>query len=173
MKEGSKNEYGRKKMKICKTLTACTFLILSLALTTSLVMADEELNAEFQVAAGMGQIERVQSLLRQGAEVNSRAPSAGNVPAGGTAIMLAAARNHIEVVKLLISHGADVNQADEGEGTPLIYSVWKGHKDIVALLLEKGADIYAKTRDGRTPLSVAKQYGHTEIEKMLKAAANK
>lgn len=162
---------GGRKMKICKTLTACTFLILSLALTTSLVMADEKLNSEFRVAAGMGQIERVQSLLKQGADVNSRAPSAGNVPAGGTALMLASARNHPEIVRLLISHGADVNQADEGGGTPLIYAVWKGYKDIVALLLKNGTDIYAKTRDGRTPLSVAKQAGHTEIIKMLKAAA--
>lgn len=159
-------------MKKCKTVTACAVLTLLLALT-SLAMADERLNSDFRVAAGMGQMERVQSLLKQGADVNSRAPSAGEVPAGGTALMLAAARNHLEIVKFLISKGANVNQADEGGGTALIYAAWKGYKDIVAVLLEKGADIFAKTRDGRTPLSVAKQYGHTEIEQMLKTAAKK
>lgn len=160
-------------MKMFKTLAGCAFFILSLAVMTSLAMADEKRNSEFRVAAGMGQFERVQSLLNQGADVNSRAPSAGNMPAGGTALMLAAARNHLEIVKFLISNGANVNLADEGGGTALIYAVWKGYQDIVALLLEKGSDIYAKTRDGRTPLSVAKQHGHTEIEKMLKAAAKK
>ena len=158
-------------MKMFNVLVGCAFCILSLAVMTSPAMADEKLNSEFWVAAGMGQLERVQSLLKQGADINSRAPSAGNVPAGGTALMLAAARNHLQMVKFLISNGANVNLADEGGGTALIYAVWTGYKDLVALLLEKGADIYAKTRDGRTPLSVAKQYGHTEIEKMLKAAA--
>ncbi len=134
---------------------------------------DEELNSEFRVAAGMGQMGRVQNLLKQGADVNSRAPSAGAVPAGGTALMLAAARNHLEMVKFLISHGAKVDQADQGGGTALIYGVWKGYKGVVAVLLENGADVHARTRDGRTPLSVAKQYGYTEIEEMLKAASKK
>ena len=160
-------------MKFFNTSVACAFLILSLTVITQLAMADEQLNSEFRVGAGMGQMEHVQSLLKRGANINSRAPSAGNVSGGGTAIMLAAARNHLQMVKFLISNGANVNLADEGGGTALIYAVWKGYKDIVALLLEKGADIYAKTRDGRTPLSVAKQYGHSEIEKMLKAAAKK
>ncbi len=87
--------------------------------------------------------------------------------------MLAATINNLEIVNILISHGADVNQADEGGATLLIYAVWKGNKDIVALLLKNGADIYAKTRDGRTPLSVAKQAGHTEIIEMLKVSAMK
>lgn len=160
-------------MKRFKTLVGCVFVILSFALMTTLSLADEKLNSEFRVAAGLGQMEKVQKLLKQGADINSRAPSAGNVPAGGTALMLAAARNHLDMVKFLISKGAKVNLADKGGGTALIYSVWKGHKDIVAHLLEKDADIFAKTRDGRTPLSVAKQSGHKEIEKMLKDAVKK
>lgn len=159
-------------MKYRNILVICAFLALLLA-STSLVVADERINSEFRIAAGMGQMERVQFLLKQGADINSRAPSAGDVPAGGTALMLATARNHLEMVKFLISKGANVNQADEGGGTALIYAVWKGYKDIVAVLIGKGADIYAKTSDGRTPLSVAKQYGHTEIEKMMKDAAKK
>ena len=160
-------------MKMFKLLVVAGLCVLSLAVMTSPAMANEKLNSEFRVAAGMGQLERVKSFLKQGADINSRAPSAGAVPAGGTALMLAAASNHLEIVKFLISNGANVNQADNGGGTALIYAVWKGYKDIVALLLKKDADIYAKTRDGRTPLSVAKHYGHTEIEKMLKVAAKK
>jgi ankyrin repeat protein len=161
------------RMTKVKSFAGCVAFTLHLLVLVSFVGAGENLNSEFRVAAGLGQLERVQVLLKQGAEIDSRAPSAGNVPAGGTALMLAAARDHIEVVKFLISKGANVNLADEGGGTALIYTVWKGNKEIVALLLEKGADIYARTRDGRTPLSVAKQYGHTDIEQMLKAAAKK
>lgn len=160
-------------MKIFKTLAACALFILSIAVTTLYAFAGEKLNSEFRVAAGMGKMELVKSLLKQEADVNSRAPSAGNVPAGGTALMLATGNEHLQMVKFLILKGANVNLADKGGGTALIYTVWKGYKDIVALLIEKDADIYAKTRDGRTPLSIAKQYGYTEIEKMLKATAKK
>lgn len=156
-----------------RAAVGCVWCIMSIGVMTSPVRADERLNSEFRMAAGMGQLERVQDFVKQGAEVNSRGPSAGNVPAGATALMLAAARDHLEVVKFLVSKGARVNQADDGGGTALIYAVWKGYKDIVAFLLKSGADVYARTKDGRTPLSVARQFGHGEIERMLKAAAEK
>ena len=156
-----------------RQVLTCTVAILALFVVTRVARADEERNAEFRVKAGLGEVERVRTLLKQGVDVNCRAPSTGSVPAGTTALMAAAARNHLDVVKLLTANGANVNQADEGGGTALIYAVWKGYKDIVAHLLEKGADVHAKTRDGRTPLSVSIQYGHREIETMLKAAADK
>ena len=62
-------------MRIYKILTGRTLLILLFVLTTSLAMAGEKLDSEFRLAAGMGQMERVQSLLKQGADINSRAPS--------------------------------------------------------------------------------------------------
>lgn len=138
-------------MKIFKTLVARVFFILSFAVITQLAMADEHLNSEFRIAAGMGQLERVKNLLTHGAEINSRGPSTSRVPAGVTALMLAATSNHLQVVKFLIDKGANINQTDDGGATALIYSTWKGNRAIVALLLKEGADIYAKTRDGRTP----------------------
>jgi len=156
-----------------RQVVGCIAAMLALSMMPRAALADEELNAEFRVKAGLGEIQRVRELLKQGVDVNCRAPSTGTVPAGTTALMLAAARDHLDVVKLLVANGANVNQADEGGGTALIYAVWKGHKDVVAHLLEKGANVHAKTRDGRTPLSVASQFGRTEIESMLKAAADK
>lgn len=160
-------------MKESKRLVFWALIIVRVAVTTSPVMADERLNSDFRIAAISGEMNRVEKLLKNGAEVNSRGPAAGRVPAGMTALMGAATNNHLEVVKLLISHGANINQADDGGGTALIYAVWKGNKKVVSFLLENGADVYAKTRDGRTPLSIAKQAGHTEIVKMLKATAMK
>jgi len=53
----------------------------------------------------------------------------------------AAERGHLDVVKLLLEHGADPNvQDDEGE-TPLHHAAaWRDNVDIVRLLLEHGAD---------------------------------
>lgn len=158
-------------MKRYKYLVNGVLFALSLVLITSFAVADSKVNSDFRIAAGMGQMDRVHALLKQGADINSGGPSSGSVPGGGTALMLAATRNHPEMVGFLISQGADVNQSDNGGGTALIYAVWKGYRDIVAFLLDHNADVYAKTRDGRTPLSVAKQAGHTDIAKMLKAKA--
>jgi hypothetical protein len=127
----------------------------------------EEINSQFRIAAGLGRIAEVRSLLERGADVNSTGPGTDQVPAGGTALMLAAARNQKDVVRLLLSKGGNPNQADKGGGTALIYASWKGNLDIVKTLLESGADVNATTRDGRTPLTVARNGGHSEIVSLL------
>jgi hypothetical protein len=47
----------------------------------------------------------------------------------------------LEVVKLLIEKGADINQADKYGHTPLYWASDHGHLELVKLLIEKGADI--------------------------------
>ncbi len=128
------------------------------------------MTSELHLAAGLGDIARVTKLLEQGADVNAGGPAAGNVPAGCAALMLAAARNHEDMVKFLLSRGADPNQSDQGGGTALIYASWKGYKDTVSVLLVAGADPDATTRDGRSALSVARQSGHNEVVTILESA---
>ena len=130
-------------------------------------VSSADINSNFRIAAGLGNKARVQGLIEQGAEVNSRGPGGRDVPSGGTALMLAAARGYIDVVRLLLSHGADPNLADEGGGTALIYTVWKGHTEIVRVLLEHGADPEAATRDGRTALRVARRANRDGLVMLL------
>lgn len=152
-------------------------IVLGLIIASTLVgcndqKSQEQLDEEFRTAAGLGDIQQVQTLLEQGADVNSRAPAVDDIPAGITPLMFASARNHKDIVVFLIEHGANVNQKDDAGGTALIYAVWKGHKDIVAILIDKGADILITTSDGRSPLSVASDEGHTDIHAMLTKKVN-
>ncbi|MHC4752085.1 MAG: ankyrin repeat domain-containing protein [Planctomycetota bacterium] len=57
--------------------------------------------------------------------------------------------NNIEMVKLLIAKGADINA---GPWPALDVSIWKGRKDIFDLLIQRGADVNAKDKRGQTPL---------------------
>jgi ankyrin repeat protein len=57
---------------------------------------------------------------------------------------LAAGEGHLEIVKLLLEHGADVNAKTAYE-TALHLAAEKGHLEIVKFLLEHGADVNAKT----------------------------
>lgn len=84
-----------------------------------------------------------------------------------TALIEAARNDHIDIVKLLLERGANVNLGKDGKGTALYWTVRDSYsktKEIVALLLEHGADVNAKTVFGFTPLMVARD---KEIASML------
>ena len=74
---------------------------------------------------------------------------------GYTLLHWAAMDDKIEVVKYLISVGADVNVKDNKYATPLHWAVHKGSLEIVKLLVSAGADVNAKDNDGYMPLDIA------------------
>ena len=63
---------------------------------------------------------------------------------GWTALHLSSANRHIEMSRLLIEKGADVNKQDHSESTPLYLAVGSGDKEIVALLLKSKAQVFFK-----------------------------
>ncbi len=65
-----------------------------------------------------------------------------------TILMVAAKKGNEEIMKLLISKGADVNGKDKYGFTALIDAVIEGNAEIVKVLLNKGADVRAKVTDG-------------------------
>ena len=71
---------------------------------------------------------------------------------GETPLMLAAISNQIELAKVLIEHGADVNKPD---WTPLHYAATRGHRDMMRLLLDHDAYIDSESANGTTPLMLA------------------
>lgn len=71
---------------------------------------------------------------------------------GESPLMLAAINNYMELAKVLIARGADVNR----EGwTPLHYAATKGHREMMRLLLENDAYIDSESANGTTPLMMA------------------
>lgn len=107
----------------------------------------------------------VRLLLDAGANANARSQISGN-----TALFLAAYRGRMDVVKLLVEHGADVNAKDDGDSTPLQDAAWSGQTEVVRYLLEQGAEPDAKDGFGRSALDLAIEGGHTEIATILEEA---
>ena len=63
----------------------------------------------------------------------------------------------LELVKLLIANGADVNQKNFRGGTALMAAAIDGIPSVVRYLLEQGADVNASDKDGITALKCAEE----------------
>ncbi|KAJ7997313.1 hypothetical protein DPEC_G00227670 [Dallia pectoralis] len=92
-----------------------------------------------------------------------------------TALTLACAGGHEELVSVLIARRANVEHRDKKGFTPLILAATAGHVGVVEILLDKGGDIEAQSeRTKDTPLSLACSGGRQEVvEQLLLHGANK
>ena len=74
---------------------------------------------------------------------------------GYYALHEAALKGHLEIVKLLTDHGAQVNVRAENGDTPLHDASENGHLSVVKFLLERGADPKIENVSGLTPVDVS------------------
>ena len=122
------------------------------------------MNADDQLvsAAQKGDLAGVRQSLQQGAKPDA-------TDRGATALWWACQEGHIDVAKLLVRHGANVNFFDEHGFSPLHQSVGENHPGLASFLLESGADVNAQVRaDGNcTALHTAASYGRRECARVL------
>ncbi len=156
---------------------------------------DEKGRPALCIAADRGDLEMIQFLLDEGADIEAKYD-------GFTALMLATRKGSADIVKLLLergadpnepglassralhfalgtgtgteeivelllSHGAEVDCRDSMDVTPLLDAASRGYDGIIPLLLARGADMNARTQGGRTPLMLAASNGHEETCALL------
>lgn len=93
-------------------------------------------------------------------DVNARSPH------DETALMLVSLHGELEMARLLLKRGAEVNKTG---WTPLHYAALAGHLEIVELLLENHAYIDSPSPNGTTPLMMAAREKRTTIAQHLVA----
>jgi ankyrin repeat protein len=74
---------------------------------------------------------------------------------GHTALQFAALLREVEIVRMLLEKGADVNAKDNSRSTALHWAIGTGKPrsvEVVRMLLEKGADVNAKNNVKHTAL---------------------
>lgn len=112
------------------------------ALKAEVDRRQEETIALFFVACARGDVESVRSILSNDPGL-ARAANTARPHAGWTALHEVAGRGYVELVRLLLEHGADLNAREAGDNTyPLHWAVGMGHVETARLLLDAGSDVH-------------------------------
>ncbi len=122
------------------------------------------------LAAGQGNLEAVRLLLDKGAvttgQVLGVTPLMVAASAGGYGGIRPAGKQAPEVIRLLFSHGADINAEDNTGLSSVARACMYGNRATVRALLEAGAKV-KPSHNGENPLRTAALYGDPEIVKEL------
>jgi hypothetical protein len=70
---------------------------------------------------------------------------------GATPLFMAAQEGYVEIVRVLLEHGALVDTAPTDNSSPLVMAVGEGYPEVVQLLLEHGADATQAFSPGQGP----------------------
>ncbi len=132
------------------------------------------------LASGNGHTETAKILIRGGADVRGRADFQDKIEEYlkicnaleylevSDALEVAIESGHTETARMLIQHGADVNDNKEGVTiTPLMRAVDRGHLDTARMLIRHGANVNDRSICGPTALIFAVEKGYVEIVRML------
>lgn len=118
--------------------------------------ATQDLAQKLIAAARDGDVDKLKALLRdRRLTVDVRGFQ------GDTALMRAAGDGNVDVIKYLLSQGADINATNDFRVTPLMFAVAAAGFDrsnilrTVKLLVERGAELNARNEDGETALFYA------------------
>ncbi|XP_065107608.1 ankyrin repeat and SOCS box protein 18 isoform X1 [Paramisgurnus dabryanus] len=174
-------EEGLTPLHFCRTQQSlrCAKALVRYGATVN-IPSEEEEEIALHVAARHGLPQHAQLYLRFGACVNYVSAS-GDTPLGvacGEAPENAAESQddlYLEVCRLLLTYGANVNLADKERRAPLHKAARNVQRKIVELLLDHGADVNAIDYNGCTPLSSVLQssvvrqewYPHILVQTLL------
>jgi ankyrin repeat protein len=97
---------------------------------------------EFFTACGNGDVEHARELIARDPSL-VRAADPRQPHGGWTALHTAARRGQLEIVRLLLEHGADPNAREAGDNTyPLHWAAAARQVEIVRALLDAGGDVH-------------------------------
>jgi ankyrin repeat protein len=133
-------------------------------------LQDAQLDNPFLYAGAEGLLDILRLVGEAGAD-----PTVAN-RFGGTALIPASERGHVEVVRYLLNEtDIDVDHVNRLGWTALLEAIVFGdggpaHREVVDLLIENGADVDRADKDGVRPLTHARDRGQTAIARALEDA---
>ncbi|GAO49213.1 ankyrin [Saitoella complicata NRRL Y-17804] len=121
---------------------------------------------DFILSARYGDLEEINAYFAQFADRKEELLKAQDEYTGNTALHMAAANGHVDIVNALIQEIADkslLNIQNERGNTPLHWSCLLGHLPVVQVLIKAGADFSSKNDMSRTPIWEAQANDKEEV----------
>jgi ankyrin repeat protein len=116
------------------------------------------------IAQSKDNTEIVQLFIDHGADLNQKAEIAN----GHTALMYAAEFGHVEVGKLLLASGAEINAVDNYNDPALNVAAFHGQLEFAKMLVEMGAELDVRGYANQTALGHAISRGHEDVAAFLR-----
>jgi ankyrin repeat protein len=177
------NEFGSTPLTEAVKLADARMVKMLLDAGAGVEGANQDGQTALMLAIKTAELPIVAMLIKAGANVNTAEKFQSQTPLMWAA---AAPKNAVEMVKLLLSKGADVkprakytdwpNQISSepraqyrpvGGLTALLYATRDGCYDCVEALIGSGADVNVPTPEGVTPLMVALDNDHNDVARLL------
>lgn len=115
------------------------------------IQPDDGKPSPLEISAQSGNLDELKQALKK-ENVNTRFESQGFQ----TALHIAAGKNDLEMVKVLLREGAKPNPNDGFRNTPLLVAIEsRAHLKLIKLLLDSGADTSVRNAMGQTALHIA------------------
>ncbi|KAH8657761.1 ankyrin repeat-containing domain protein [Xylariales sp. PMI_506] len=123
----------------------------------------EQRHLDIIAASARGNYDKVRSVLKEGGPWNSSRDDS----ALRKALQKASARDNVDIIKLLLQFGAQVDARTDDEFPALFRAAQAGQTAVVTELLEHGSHLEVQSRDGQTALFAAGVRGFKNVVKML------
>ncbi len=90
-----------------------------------------------------------------------------------TMVTLAVKADSMEILRVLVAAGFDVNESDDANHTPLMLAVERKNIEMSQFLIQSNADLNIQDSEGNSALMIAAKFGFTKLcELLLQAGAD-
>ncbi|KAL1124500.1 hypothetical protein AAG570_001126 [Ranatra chinensis] len=119
-----------------------------------------DVNLELVKSAANGDAQKVEEALMKGADVNA-------MFGGHTALQAASQNGHLDVIRLLLRHNADVEIEDKDGDRAIHHAAFGNEPAVMELLAKAGADLNIRNSRRQTPLHIGVNKGFFGVVKAL------
>ena len=159
------------ELLLCASLLFSSLLYANGEEDRRLITDENLIESDFQYGCRIGDLAMVQRCVQTPGFYVNALQKIGISGSGVAGLTVAAGHGHLNIVKALVSAGADVNIRSTDFKEPIYYAVQNGHCQVVDFLIQQQEIQLDKDADEKPLLVIATENEHTDVVKVLASEA--